>query len=126
MDTKNRNVILLLVLVFGFIASQNLWRLELLLNPLDAEVEPGDVSLYVTAWCNYCDRARRYLDDAGVPYAEHDIEKSPAARQAFAELGGQGVPLIRVGDDVLHGFAPAALRRALSDVEARRGKQDAD
>ena len=120
MDPRSRNLVLLLVLVFGFIASQHLWRIELLLNPLNVQVDAGDVSLYVTEWCTYCNRARGYLDDAGIDYAEHDIEHSESARAAFAELGGQGVPLLRIGDALVHGFAPGQIRAALEMVEQDR------
>lgn len=114
MDTKSRRIILLLVLVAAFIATQNVWRINLLLNPVDTEVAPGDVALYGTRWCHYCAKVRTFFELSDIPYADFDIERSDAAARAFRELGGRGVPLVRIGDRVIHGFAPREMRAALN------------
>ncbi len=74
----------------------------------------GTVELYATDWCPHCREAETYLQANGIPYARHDIEKDPAAKRRFDELGGNGVPLIVVGTHRMSGFSPEALEYYLS------------
>jgi glutaredoxin len=86
-----------------------------------AEVEKRDsdrygqpeVVLYATSWCGYCAATREFFAANGIEYTELDIERNPAAQQEHRELGGGGVPVIVVGDTVIHGFNQPELRRAL-------------
>jgi|GEM_PF-791035 len=110
----------LLILIAAFLLTQQMWKLRLWLNPVHVEVPEGVVELYGTSWCGYCANARRFFDANGIPFADLDIERSPAAEQAFQQLGGRGVPLIRVGDEIIHGFSPDDLRRALRQFEENR------
>jgi glutaredoxin len=72
-----------------------------------------EVVLYATSWCGYCKAAREFFAANGIEYTELDIERSSAAQQGHRELGGGGVPLIVVGDTVIHGFNQPELRRVL-------------
>jgi glutaredoxin len=72
-----------------------------------------EVVLYATSWCGYCKAAREFFAANGIEYIELDVEKSEAAQQGHRELGGGGVPVIVVGDTVIHGFNQPELRRAL-------------
>jgi len=63
------------------------------------------VIMYTTAWCNICKHAKQYMTQKKIPYVEKDIEKSLEARKEFRELGGDGVPLILLGDQVMAGFS---------------------
>ena len=74
----------------------------------------AQVTMYSTQSCGYCARARRYFDQQGVAYQDHDIERSQAARRAYQSLGGRGVPVIVIGDKVIHGFDEGQIRRALN------------
>ena len=68
---------------------------------------PPKVVMYATDWCPYCAKARAYFRTNGIDYIEHDIEKSPAGRAGYQQLGGRGVPLILVGEQRMSGFAEA-------------------
>ncbi|WP_164513421.1 glutaredoxin family protein [Thiosocius teredinicola] len=68
-----------------------------------------EVILYGTAWCGYCNQARRLFADHGVSYLDVDIEKSSEGKAQFDRLGGRGVPLIVVGDRKIRGFDKRAL-----------------
>jgi glutaredoxin 3 len=59
----------------------------------------AEVTMYTTSWCPYCARARRLLEDKGVPFKEIDVEAQPAARADMVERsGGCGtVPQIFIG-----------------------------
>ena len=76
------------------------------------------VVLYATSWCPYCAQARAYFAKKGVPYIEHDVEKSAAANAEFKRLGGRGVPLIVHGANVMRGFREQSLDALL----ARNGR----
>jgi glutaredoxin-like YruB-family protein len=74
-----------------------------------AEAFSGTVEVYVTSWCGYCKKTIAYLSSKGIPFATYDIEKDDTARQRYQELGGSGVPVIRIGDKVIRGFNPQAI-----------------
>ena len=75
-------------------------------------VQP-EVLLYATAWCGYCAATRDFFARHGIRYTEFDIEKSAAAQEGHRKLGGNGVPLIVVGETVVHGYNGDELRRRL-------------
>jgi mycoredoxin len=105
--------LLLLLGVAGAVA--NWQQIATLIQPSHAR-GPNDtqVTMYTTQSCGYCARARRYFDQQGIPYQDHDIEHSQAARRAYQSLGGRGVPVIVIGDRVIHGFDEGQIRRALN------------
>ncbi len=66
----------------------------------------GDgVTMYSTAWCGYCKKARRYFQQQGIAFTEYDIEKNKLARRAYDKMGGSGVPVILVGGSKMTGFS---------------------
>jgi glutaredoxin len=67
------------------------------------------VEVFLTSWCGYCKKMVRFLNEKGIPYTAYDIEKDPAAARTHKELGGRGVPLVRVGSRVVHGYSPEAV-----------------
>jgi glutaredoxin 3 len=55
--------------------------------------------MYATAWCGYCERARRLLRQKGVAFEEIDVEASAEARrEMMARSGRRSVPQIFIGD----------------------------
>jgi len=54
------------------------------------------IVMFTTAWCGDCRRAKRIFDALGVPYAEIDIDREPAAAQTVMRLnhGNRSVPTI--------------------------------
>jgi glutaredoxin len=78
-----------------------------------ADVGAGDVVLYATTWCGYCEKTRKLLRERGVPFVEHDIERSADARKRFEALGGRGVPLLVVKGTVIRGYSPQGILAAL-------------
>lgn len=88
-----------------------------------AENDPGydlvnqgkhEVVLYATSWCGYCAKTRRLFKGNNIAYTEYDIEESYEGRQRFDKLGGNGVPLIVIGDKIIEGYNPEAIAKALS------------
>lgn len=58
------------------------------------------VTMYTTSWCGYCVRLKRHLKDAGVNFAEVNIETDPAAADLVqrANGGNQTVPTLIFAD----------------------------
>lgn len=114
-----RKLIPLLVLVAAFLILQNASRIALILNPIDSDgLQARDVIMYTTAWCPYCAKARRFLQSAGIPFTEYDVEKSPQAYAEYERLSGQGVPVLRIGNHTIQGFDPEGIRQAIDDLQA--------
>ncbi|WP_313920203.1 glutaredoxin domain-containing protein [Tahibacter sp.] len=66
-------------------------------------------------WCGYCQRLKAGLEAARVPYTELDVEDGGAGQDAFAALGGRGVPVTVIGQEVVHGYNTARLGELLAD-----------
>jgi glutaredoxin len=82
----------------------------------------GKVILYSASWCSACTKARRWLTNKGIPFQERDVEKDPGARSDMlqrAKSAGvspsqlQGVPVIWAKGQIMMGFDPKAVLRAL-------------
>lgn len=74
----------------------------------------GTVVMLATAWCPYCAKARGFLNRHGVAWCELDTETSARGRALFRTLGGRGVPVIIVGERILHGYDEAELARLVA------------
>jgi mycoredoxin len=74
---------------------------------------PEGVVLYATELCGYCKKTREFFKQHNIAYVEYDIEKSEEGRQQYDQLRGSGIPLIMIRGQLLRGYDPNALRRAL-------------
>jgi glutaredoxin 3 len=62
------------------------------------------ITVYATAWCPYCTRARALLDAKGVTYTVIDIEASETNRAAMLERSQRRtVPQIFIGEQHIGG-----------------------
>lgn len=118
---KLKKLMPLILFVLIFFASQNWWRVQLLVNPLPTEsITAQDIVLYSTAWCPYCRKARVFLQRANMPFIEYDIEKSAYAYQQYERLSGRGVPVIRIGSRTVQGYDTQAMREAITELNRSR------
>lgn len=62
------------------------------------------VKMYATSWCGYCKKARMYFHQENISYIEYDIENDAQAKKEYDAFGGQGVPVIFVGQERMNGF----------------------
>jgi glutaredoxin len=69
------------------------------------------VVMYATAWCPYCAKARTLLKENNIPYFEYDNDESQEGREQYMALGGNGVPLLQIGDSVVKGYDPSEILR---------------
>ena len=62
------------------------------------------ITMYTTAWCPDCRRAKSFMKERGVVFQEVDIEQDPTGEDIVmkANNGKRKVPTLRVGD---HYFA---------------------
>ncbi len=64
-----------------------------------------NVIIYSTPVCHFCHMAKEYFKANDVAYTEFDVASDPQKRMEMVEMTGQmGVPVIRIGDDVVVGF----------------------
>lgn len=77
------------------------------------------VTMYSTAWCGVCKKARRFLTQEGIAFVEKDIEKDKSAAAELrnkaqqAGVSAGGVPVFDVGGRILPGFDPQTIKRAV-------------
>ena len=81
------------------------------------EPEPvkAAVVMYCTPWCGDCRRARAWLAEKGIQYAEVDISKDRAAAAKVRgwARGFETTPTFDIGGTIIVDFKPAEVARAL-------------
>jgi glutaredoxin len=110
-----KKIILIAVVAFVFI---NLGKIYDFFDPPPnfSSIAEGTVVIYTTSSCGYCFKAKRLFKSMSVKYIEFDIEKSKEAHQQFTQLGGQGVPLIVIGDKRIHGYSRGTIIETLKKI----------
>ena len=79
------------------------------------ETNAPAVTIYSTPVCHFCHAAKEYFQENNVEFTEHDVAADQEQRQAMIEMTGQmGVPVIRIGDDVVVGFDEAKVAELLA------------
>jgi glutaredoxin len=78
----------------------------------------GEITLYCTSWCPDCRRARSYLQEQGIAFAEVDISKDrPAAQRVRGWANGnETTPTFDIRGQILVGYDKAKLERLLQTV----------
>lgn len=89
------------------------WRTWwLYLNP-PPDFSHGQVVLYATDWCPYCEKTRALLAAKGIPYQEMNIETSAEARSQYQRLAANGVPVLLVAGEVVRGYQQKKMETVL-------------
>lgn len=84
------------------------------LNP-PPDFSHGQVVLYATSWCPYCEKTRELLADKGIPYQEMNIETSTEALHQYQRLAAKGVPVLVVAGEVVRGYHQQKMEAILDD-----------
>jgi len=86
----------------------------------------ADIRLYTTPTCSYCKDAKAWLDEQGCEYEALDITSDvKILREWRALTGGEGVPVLSHGHDLVIGFSPERYALVLQCC-ARTSAVDAD
>lgn len=84
-------------------------------SPKQGQIQQPAVVLFGTEWCGYCAASRDYFKANGIAFKEYDIEKDHDAYLEFQRLGGKGVPLLKIGDEVIKGYNEEHMRFLLAN-----------
>lgn len=72
------------------------------------------VTIYSTPTCHFCHAAKDFFGANNVPFEDFNVAEDQTKRQEMVEMTGQlGVPVIRIGDDVVVGFDERKVRELL-------------
>lgn len=77
------------------------------------------VEIYTKAFCSYCSRAKRLLDQKGVAYDEHDITMGGPDRATMIERanGRTTVPQVFVGERHIGGSDDLASAESSGELD---------
>ena len=106
-------ILLIILVVQWFYSGRNINYCEKPYQDRDQRISGYRIVMFSTNSCHYCYKAREYLSRQGVTFCEYDVSEAGENRQAFYSLTGSAVPLIQVGDVIIHGFDKAALQELL-------------
>ena len=72
------------------------------------------VTIYSTPSCHFCHMAKDFFAENKVAFTDYDVAADTDKRQEMIDMTGQmGVPVIRIGDDVVVGFDEAKVKELL-------------
>ena len=81
---------------------------------MDTPATPPEVVIYSTPTCHFCALSKEFFAANNVPYTNYDVASDFQKRQEMIEMTGQmGVPVIRIGNDVVIGFDKAKISELL-------------
>ena len=64
-----------------------------------------EVTIYSTPTCHFCNMAKAYFQQNNIPFTDYNVAENVEKRMEMVELTGQmGVPVIKIGDDIVIGF----------------------
>lgn len=88
--------------------------------PTSGPTSGPQVTLYSTAFCGYCDRARALLARKGARVVEIKVDEDPADRDAMLKRsnGQRTVPQIFIGDRHVGGFTDLAALDRSGELDA--------
>ncbi len=78
------------------------------------EMATKKVEIYSTASCHFCHMAKDWLNEKQIPFLDYNVGEDMAKRKEMVEMTGQlGVPVIKIGDEVMIGFNPEQMAKIL-------------
>jgi glutaredoxin len=79
------------------------------------------VVVYTTPWCQYCKKAKAWMNSNGIAYEERDIELSSEYARSMRDINpGGGIPTFDIEGDVMVGFSPDGLTARMRSAAQRR------
>ncbi len=73
------------------------------------------VTIYSTPTCHFCHAAKAFFDEHNVSYEDFNVMENLDKRKEMIDMTGQmGVPVIRIGNDVIVGFDEGKVKELLA------------
>jgi glutaredoxin-like protein NrdH len=72
-----------------------------------------EVVIYTQPNCRPCHSAMEFLQQKGVPFVAKNIAESVEAQEELLALGSRSTPTLKIGDEILIGFSPSKILKAL-------------
>lgn len=77
-----------------------------------------EVTIYTTAWCPFCMRAKALLERKGVAFREVDVEAGRALREEMvARSGRRTVPQVFIGEHHVGGSDELAMAEQSGELD---------
>ena len=72
------------------------------------------VEIYSTASCHFCHMAKEWMTEKNIPFVDYNVGENIERRHEMVEMTGQlGVPVIKIGDEVMVGFNQEKMSQLL-------------
>ena len=72
---------------------------------MDTKKVEKKVEIYSTATCHFCRMAKEWMTLKNIPFTDYNVGENMEKRKEMVAITGQiGVPVIKIGDDVMIGF----------------------
>jgi len=76
------------------------------------------VKVYSTPTCPWCHRAKEFLNEIKVEFEDINVAEDQKAAEEMVDKSGQrGVPVIEIDGEIIVGFNPDAIKKALKMEE---------
>ena len=73
------------------------------------------IEIYSTPACMYCNMMKAYLTQNNIEYTDYNVAEDQAKGKEMVELTGQmGVPVSKIGDNVIIGFDQPKIAELLN------------
>lgn len=74
------------------------------------------VIIYSTPTCHFCHSAKDFFTANNVAFQDFNVATDLEKRKEMVDMTGQmGVPVIRIGDDVIVGFDEGKIKELLAE-----------
>jgi glutaredoxin-like YruB-family protein len=74
-----------------------------------------NVLIYSTPTCHFCHAAKDFFTANNVAFQDYNVATDLEKRKEMVDMTGQmGVPVIRIGDDVIVGFDEGKIKELLA------------
>ena len=72
------------------------------------------VTIYSTPVCHFCHMAKDFFAENNIAFTDYDVATDMDKRKEMVDMTGQmGVPVIRIGDDIVVGFDEDKVKELL-------------
>ena len=76
--------------------------------------EEKKVEIYSTPSCHFCHMAKDWLNEKQIPFVDYNVGEDKEKRKEMVEMTGQlGVPVIKIGDEIMIGFNQEQMAKIL-------------